>query len=557
MAQFVALVWLKWRLFRNSLRSRRAVAGKVASAAGLLAGLALSLAVAAGLAAAGYFLATPRGGEDISPREGYVLLCFIITTVFMMWALTPVALGGGGRFEPSSMLMYPISLGKLFAFDLLSDLTSLTAVFAIPAVFAVGLGAGLATGHVAAALLVSAFGVAFGMAFSKLLAVGVGALMRTRRTRGETLLALLGAALGMTGALFGQLLPLAERYGQYFERARWTPPGAVAHALSYGLRPEGGGYFVSLAVLAAYALASLVLAYRVARRTALGIGGGRAKRPSAVKEDEGSLVRRHAGWRLPFVSAESSAVVEKELRYASRNAQLRVIGIMAVGLTIVIRMAPFGGGGRAGLGTLTPYAEGAGAVFSVLYIFTLVSPLSTNLFGYDGAGFRALVLSPVPRGKILKGKNAAVTLISTALVAMGVVAGGVFFGDLTPPAVLFVVLSFCAYAPLFALFGNWLSMQFPKRVEFGKRMSRSGVAGFMFVPFFLLMMAPPAAAVFAGHAARSHAVKYAILAAFAAAACGLYLLMIDSQGRTLERRELEILDAVTGRGDDDGSRITG
>ena len=256
------------------------------------------------------------------------------------------------------------------------------------------------------------------------------------------------------------------------------------------------------------------------------------------------------------MSAESSAVVEKELRYAARNAQLRVIGIMAVGLTIVIRMAPFGGG-RGGLGALTPYAEGAGAVFSVLYIFTLVSPLSTNLFGYDGAGFRALVLSPVPRRNILKGKNLAGTLVTTALVALGVVAGGVFFGDLTPRAGLFVVLAFCAYAPLFALFGNWLSLQFPKRVEFGKRMSRSGVAGFLLVPFFLVMMVPPAAAVFAGHAARSHAVKYAILAAFAAAACGLYLLMINSQGRSLERRELEILDAVTGRGDDDGSRITG
>ncbi|HEV2861352.1 MAG TPA: hypothetical protein VGX48_10125 [Pyrinomonadaceae bacterium] len=556
MAQFVALVWLKWRLFRNSLRSRRAVAGKVASAAGTLAGLVLSLALAVGMLAAGYFLVAPPEGSGLRPREGYVLLCFLLTTVFMMWALTPVALGGGGRFEPSRMLMYPISLRKLFAFDLLSDLTSLTAVFAVPAVFAVGLGAGLGTGRVAAALLVSACGVAFGMAFSKLLAVGVGALMRARRTRGETLLALLGAALGMTGALFGQLLPLAERYGDYFERARWTPPGAVAHAFSYGLRTEGGDYFVSLLVLAAYALAALVLAYRVARRTALGVGGGRARRSAAVKEDEGSLVRRHAGWRLPLVSAELSAVVEKELRYAARNAQLRVIGIMAIGLTIVIRMAPFGGG-RQGLAALTPYAEGVGAVFSVLYIFTLVSPLSTNLFGYDGAGFRALVLSPVPRRKILTGKNLAVTLVTTALVALGVVAGGVFFGDLTPRAVLFVVLSFCGYAPLFALFGNWLSLQFPKRVEFGKRMSRSGVAGFMFVPFFLVMTVPPAAAVFAGHTARSHAVKYAILAAFAAAACGLYPLLINSQGRSLERRELEILDAVTGRGDDDGSRITG
>ena len=259
---------------------------------------------------------------------------------------------------------------------------------------------------------------------------------------------------------------------------------------------------------------------------------------------------------MPLVSHEFSALFEKEVRYALRNAQLRVIGLMAVGLTIVLRMTPLSGGRRT-LTLVTPYAEGAGAVFSVLYIFTLVSPLSTNLFGYDGAGFRALVLSPVGRRVILIGKNLAVTIITTALVAAGVVAGGFFFGDLTAHTLAFAVLAFCAYVPLFALFGNWLSLEFPKRIEFGKRMSRSGLAGFLMVPFFLLMLLPPALAVVAGHAARSHAVKYAILAAFAAGACALYLLLVRGQGRQLERRELEILDAVTGRGDDDGGRITG
>jgi len=557
MSQLWALVWLKWRLFRNSLRSKRAVAGRVASALGLLAALVLSMLVAAGLLVAGYALVRMGDRVEVEAGSGYLLLFILVTVIFMTWALTPVALGGGGRFEPSRMLLYPVSLRKLFVFDFVSDLTSLTTIFAVPGVFGLGVGAGVATGRVGAALVVSAAAVAFGMSFAKLMSVGVGALMRTRRTRGETLLALLGAVLGMTGALLGQLLPLAERYGQYFVYARWTPSGAAAHALAYGLRPGGGtDYGVSLATLLAYAAAALFFAYRVARRTALGLTGGGRRKASARKKDS-AREKLYEGWRLPFVSAEMSAVVEKELRYAARNAQLRVIAIMAVGLTIVIRMAPFGPGGRRSLPQITPYAEGAGAVFSVLYIFMLVSPLSTNLFGYDGAGFRALVLSPVGRRLILTGKNLAVTLVTTALVAAGVVAGGYFFGDLTAHALAFVVLAFCAYVPLFALFGNWLSLQFPKRIEFGKRMSRSGLAGFLMVPFFLLMLLPPAVAVFAGHAAQSHAVKYAILAAFAAASCALYLLLVRGQGRQLERRELEILDAVTGRGDDDGGRITG
>ncbi len=557
MSQLRALVWLKWTLFRNSLRSKRAVAGRVASALGLLAALVLSMLVAAGLLAAGYALVRMGDRVEAEAGSGYLLLFILVTVIFMTWALTPVALGGGGRFEPSRMLLYPVSLRKLFVFDFVSDLSSLTTIFAVPGVFALGLGAGLGAGSVGAALLVSAAAVAFGMSFAKLLSVGVGAVMRTRRTRGETLLALLGAALGMTGALLGQLLPLAERYGQYFVYARWTPSGAAAHGLAYGLRAGGGfDYAVSLATLFAYAAASLFLAYRVARRTALGLTGG-GRRKAAPPKKEGAREKLYEGWRLPFASAQMSAVVEKELRYAARNAQLRVIAIMAVGLTVVIRMAPLGPGGRRSLPEITQYAEGAGAVFSVLYIFMLVSPLSTNLFGYDGAGFRALVLSPVGRRVILTGKNLAVTIVTTALVAAGVVAGGFFFGDLTARALAFVVLAFCVYVPLFSLFGNWLSLEFPKRIEFGKRMSRSGFAGFLMVPFFVLMLVPPAVSVLGGHAAQSHAVKYAILAAFAAAACALYLILVRRQGRQLERRELEILDAVTGRGDDDGGRITG
>src|SRR5215210_3640070 len=56
MAQLFALVWLKWTLLRNSLRSRKAVAGRVAAALGVVLGLTLSLAVALGVGAGAYFL---------------------------------------------------------------------------------------------------------------------------------------------------------------------------------------------------------------------------------------------------------------------------------------------------------------------------------------------------------------------------------------------------------------------------------------------------------------------------------------------------------------------
>jgi ABC-2 type transport system permease protein len=557
MSQLWALVWLKWRLFRNSLRSRRAVAGKAAALLGTLAALALALVVSFGLGAAAYAFTSPEAAARGFTAQGFVFLFFIFTTAFLMWALMPLALGGGGRFEPGRMLLYPVSLGRLFAFDLFSDLTSLTAIFAVPAVLSLGLGAGLANGRVGAGLALGLSCAAFGLGLSKLLSAGVGALMRRRRTRGETVLALLGAVLGLTGALLGQLMPFMERYAAYLERLRWTPPGAAASALTEGLRPGGEGLFVaSLALLWLYAAACVLAAYRVARRTALGAEGGAGKR-AAPRKAEAAGAEAYAGWRLPFLSAELSAVVEKELRYAARNAQLRVIILMAVGLTVVMRMTVAGGGGRRGLTLATPYAEGAGTVFTVLYTFTLMSPLTTNLFGYEGGGMRALVLSPVARRTFLLGKNLALTAVTAALVAASVVAGGLFFRDLTWETALFALLSFVTFAGLFNAFGNWLSLQFPKRVEFGKRMNRSGVAGLLILPFFVLLLALPALAVLAAHLAASTALKYVILAAFATLSAVTYVLLLAPQGRALARRELDILEAVTGRGGEGDTEVLG
>jgi hypothetical protein len=549
---------------------------------GALAGLALSLFVAVSVGVGSYFLSSvahSRGVDVAQARAGFVVLLFLFTVVFMMWALMPLALGGGDRFEPGRMLLYPVSLSKLFAFDFLSDLTSLTSVFIIPSLVAVGIGVGLGSRSLLAGLAVSACAVASGMSFSKLLSVGVGALMQARRARGEMVLALLGAVLGLTGAAAGQLMPVLQRYAEYAEGARWTPPGAAAYALARGVfGGDAGAFVVSLLTLGAYAAGCALLAYRVARRTALGAGGGGARRDTSKananagradansgKADASAVAKTravagadaYAGWQLPLASPQFSALFEKELRYALRNAQLRVIALMAVGLTVVLRMGPAGAGSRRTWGMVSPYAEGGGAVFSVIYIFMLVSPLSTNLFGYDGAGMRTVVLSPVSRRTVLAAKNAAVTLIALVLVAAGVFVGGFVLGDLTPRTLLFAALAFLTTAGLFAPFGNWLSMQFPKRVQFGKRMNRSGVGGLLLVPFFFLLLVPPAASVAAAHFAQSHTVKYVILAAFALLSGCFYALAVTRQGRRLERRELEILEAVTGRGGGEDGQIIG
>ena len=61
----------------------------------------------------------------------------------------------------------------------------------------------------------------------------------------------------------------------------------------------------------------------------------------------------------------------------------------------------------------------------------------------------------------------------------------------------------------------------------------------------LLMALPPLGAVAAGYLSRSLFVEYVTLALLAALALLLYFPLVNFQGRSLERHEREILDAVS------------
>ena len=72
----------------------------------------------------------------------------------------------------------------------------------------------------------------------------------------------------------------------------------------------------------------------------------------------------------------------------------------------------------------------------------------------------------------------------------------------------------------------------------------SGVSGVLMIPMIFVLLTPPLAATFAGYLAGSFLVQYATLALLALIAVGIYSLLINVQGRTLARRELELLEAV-------------
>jgi hypothetical protein len=444
-------------------------------------------------------------------------------------------------------------LRKLFAVDFVSEIASLQSIFAIPAILAIGVGAGLAQGKLAAGALIALAAVFFGLALSKWISTSVGSLIRRKRTRGETLLALIGVVAGLGGALFGQIAPVLLRHADSISALRWTPPGAIAYALAHGLRKNNAaGFALALAVISAYAAILISITYSLARRSILGGGPTRRARRKVSLEP---ATEAYTGWKIPLISPELSAIVEKELRYVMRNAQVRMMMLMpliliAVRLMNRRRFDQAGSGGSTFATGFLKYGEGLMATTGILYIFLILAGLFCNQFAFEQGGMRTLILSPVDRKLILLGKNLTISMVALVFSTGLLVVNQLVFRDSTPGALLFVVLSFLTFVPLMSVMGNWLSVRFPKRMNFGKRLNVSGVVGLLLIPMVFVLALPPLAATAAGYLAQSLLVEYATLAVLAVLSLGLYLLAISAHGDSLQQRELEILEAVNEPGPD-------
>lgn len=556
MSQLRTLLWLKWTLFRNSFRSKKAVVNRLASILGMLAALVFALLIAFGLGAAAYVLSSPqimthittreaRGAAESIPSAEFIFFS-IISFFYLMWATLPLSIGTGRQFEPGRLLMYPISLRKLFALDFISETVNLQSIFAIPAIFAIGIGVGLGKGMLGWSLLASSFAAVFGLVLAKWLSISVGSMMQRRRSRTEGLIALLGIVIGLGGAVIGQIAPTIFKYAESFRGLRWTPSGAFAVALTRGLT-EGGAsnYFLSLLTLAAYTGILILVSFWIAQRAALG-KGGRRRKFRAKRETKNES---YTGWEIPGFSGELAAVIEKELRYVARNAQARLMVLMPL-ILIVLRVvntsrlqSDTAGSSPVGSQILI-YAEGLVATAGVLYVFLILTGISCNLFAFEEGGMRTLILSPVSRAKILVGKNVAVTFMALIFSIALLLVNELIFRDLTLRALLFAALSFVIFAGLTAIIGNGLSIRFPKRMKFGKRMNVSGATGLLLIPIIILLALPPLGATAAGFITESWLVEYATLALFAVLAIGAYFLLIGMQGEALQRREVEILEAI-------------
>jgi len=171
---------------------------------------------------------------------------------------------GASQFDAGSLLLYPISLVKIFVVDFASELTSLGSIFAIPIVMAVALGSGLGRQNVVLSLIGGVFALLLvlpwrnGWRFH-------WSINQEKTHQGETMLAAIGALLGIGGAFAGQLAPMLLEHEGLWQALHWSPVGVAVMAVVGA--PHGvsiGDYLTALAFLSGYTLVLIAIAFWIA-----------------------------------------------------------------------------------------------------------------------------------------------------------------------------------------------------------------------------------------------------------------------------------------------------
>lgn len=159
--------------------------------------------------------------------------------------------------------------------------------------------------------------------------------------------------------------------------------------------------------------------------------------------------------KFPMVSEETSAVIAMTLKSMTRAPEVKLYLL----LPLIIPFVLFGILKAWKLPDIDELKAAIVIGFSACCLF-ITSGLLGNVFAYDRAGFRAFVLSPIRRDRILLGRNLATfpfLFLQTLLMALAI---GLFFGISFDKFLCAVILS-ASILPPFCLLTNVMSILTP------------------------------------------------------------------------------------------------
>jgi ABC-2 type transport system permease protein len=492
--QVLLVAGLRWRLFRNGMRSLTA---KLSLAGTIFVGVlwgAVGLGVSIGVGVGSYFLIT----------EGYAkYLTAILWGIFVFWQFFPIL---SAQFAPSfdstSLLRFPLKFSAFVTLNLAYGLADPAALCGVAWHLAMWIGIAIARPDLWwSAGIILLLSMAMNLLFSRMLYAWLERFLAQRRTR-EILFALfilVMISFQFTGTIMARWAKPIAAFG-HRTSSIWStlPPGQVGAGIQSFLAGMNSSAFLSCLFVCIYAAAFGALLFYRLHAEYLGELFSETAAPARVTKKAASARPvaappiEHAHPAHPsLIPGTVEAVFLKEVRYLYRNSiaalnlflPLIIVGAMSLNTRAISTNHPgrHGGGGLAKFFTSNLAYPGA-----VAYALLILMQFSMNSLAYEGGGVQLLYVLPVKFRTIMLGKN----LFQVAVLALeALMCWGLIIAISGPPPLIILLctwtgLAFVALINMAA--GNYLSLRFPRKVEFGARMRARGTSGVASLAMFVL-----------------------------------------------------------------------
>jgi ABC-2 type transport system permease protein len=494
--QLTAIADLRWRMFVNSLRTKR---GKMELASRIIVTLAFSfggLGGAVGMGFGAYFFVADHKPEN---------LAVLLWPVFFFWQVFPVmATAFTNNPDSSELLRFPLSYRSYFvirlAYGFFDPATALGSLWLLGMLLGVGAARPLLFPW---ALLVLVTFALFNLVLMQAIFAWIERWLAQRRTR--EILGVLFILFMLGFQLIGPVMerlekkprPELNRAAEIAVRVQAVlPPGLAADAIAQTSRAYYVVGFSSLLLLGALTMSVGYLLHLRLRRQFRGENLSESVARPAVVQAQGLQV----GWDLPGFSQSVAAVFEKEMRYLGRSGPMLLTLIMPIFMLLVFRLGPASHTHQSSFFSHMPDMAFPGAAAYALLVLT---NLVYNSFGGDAGGIQFFYASPASFRQIVLGKNLTHAAILAANTALAWIAVTYFYGAPTPAVSIATLAGLLFAAPLNFTAGNLLSIYAPKKRDFAtfgrQNVSQTtvlvslgvqmvivavGVAGFMIARFY-------------------------------------------------------------------------
>lgn len=490
-AQFKALLRLRgiltWRRFT-------AQTGRII---GVLLGILFILPIAIGIGVGTWFGYTHL--PDAWPTQ---LLGIILVGVWLAWLVFPLVLAPLNEgIDLQRLLVYPLQRRDLIVSAILGSVFDYQTYFLLPIFVAMIAAFGRDN-----LLLIPYFLLVLPLFFalcivtSQFMLTALGGILQSRRFRDVAIVLL--SLSGLSCWAFSQFaqtgfLRFAEnidpdqiRNLRPLDTLRWLPPGAFAQSLADAI----SGNWAATLLWLAYGVGFLlilgwlwsVLLHRLLTGEGFLINFAPREEKQRVRGD-----RRDWGWTDRLISAETRLIATKELQAMWRVPQRRIATLQLLIMPLLAGAVPLW---QSGALQSNNFEQNAVLVLPLYTLFFLWFS-AQNMLGWEHKGLPTLLLTPVDRTKIFRGKSLTIGIF--VFVPIGLITLILY---VRRPAILIIValLSALLIALITLTVASFFSAiaPYPVKLDFkgSRNFNTSGGCGAMLINF---MVAPLIVAILA------------------------------------------------------------